>query len=145
MNASRGAGALANYVVAGGLFGMLLVKAEVVSWYRIFEMFRFESFHMYGVLGAAMVTALVSVQSLTRAKARALTGETIRVPPKEMGRGYRYMIGGFVFGMGWSLTGACPGPLFVLIGSGATVFIAVGLAALAGTWTYGYVRPRLPH
>jgi uncharacterized membrane protein YedE/YeeE len=126
-------------------FGVIMVKSEVISWYRIMEMFRFESFHMYGVLGSAMLTAMISLRLLLRAEARASTGERIVVPPKALGRGYRYWIGGLIFGAGWALTGACPGPLFALIGSGATVFVAAALAALAGTWTYGYLRPKLPH
>jgi uncharacterized membrane protein YedE/YeeE len=123
----------------------VLVKSEVVSWYRIQEMFRFESIHMYGILGSAMLTALVSVQILRRVEAQALTGERIAVPNKDLGRGYRYWIGGILFGAGWALTGACPGPLFALVGSGATIFVVTAIAALAGTWTYGYLRPRLPH
>jgi len=133
------------YALVGAAFGVVLVKSEVISWYRIQEMFRFQSFHMYGILGSAMLTALVSVQILRRVDARALTGERIAVPDKHLGRGYRYWIGGLVFGAGWALTGACPGPLFALVGSGATVFIVTAIAALVGTWTYGYLRPHLPH
>ena len=133
------------YLIVGTLFGIILVKSEVVSWYRIQEMFRFQAFHMYGILGSAMLTALASLQLLRRLGARALTGEAISVPPKVLGRGHRYWIGGAVFGAGWSLTGACPGPLFALVGSGATVFVVTAIAALVGTWTYGYLRPRLPH
>jgi len=133
------------YAIVGVAFGIVLVKSEVVSWYRIQEMFRFESIHMYGILGSAMLTALVSVQILRRVEARALTGERIAVPNKDLGRGYRYWIGGILFGAGWALTGACPGPLFALVGSGATIFVVTAIAALAGTWAYGYLRPRLPH
>src|SRR5678816_3531948 len=136
--------ALVTYVAVGVLLGIVLVKSEAVSWYRIQEMFRFQSFHMYGILGSAMLTALISVQILQRFEARSVSGERISVAPKTIGRGYRYWIGGLVFGAGWPLTGACPGPLFALAGSGATVFGIVALAALAGTWTYGYMRPRLP-
>jgi uncharacterized membrane protein YedE/YeeE len=136
---------LAQYVAIGAALGIVLVKSEAISWYRIQEMFRFQSFHMYGILGSAMLTALVFVQLLTRAGARALTRERIVVPDKTLGGGYRYWLGGAIFGAGWALTGACPGPLFALIGSGATVFLVTALAALAGTWTYGYLRPRLPH
>jgi len=133
------------YLTVGVAFGIVLVKTEVVSWYRIQEMFRFQSFHMYGVLGSAMLTALISLEILKRTGAHALTGESIAVPPKYLGTGSRYWIGGIIFGAGWALTGACPGPLFALIGSGATVYVAVGLAALVGTWTYGLLRPHLPH
>lgn len=136
---------LLRYAAVGTLLGIVLVKGEVVSWYRIQEMFRLQSFHMYGVLGSAMVTAMVSVELLKHLGMRALTGEAIAVPPKQLGRGYRYWLGGLVFGVGWALTGACPGPLFALIGSGATVYLAVAVAALAGTWTYGRLRPQLPH
>ena len=92
-----------------------------------------------------MLTALIFVQILRRSEARALSGERIAVPPKSLGRGYRYWIGGLIFGAGWALTGACPGPLVALVGSGATVFVIVGVAALAGTWIYVYLRPHLPH
>lgn len=136
---------LSAYVVVGILFGMLLVKSEVASWYRIQEMFRFQSFHMYGILGSAMMTATASLQLLKRFQVRSLSGEPIVVPPKQMGRGHRYWIGGIVFGIGWALTGTCPGPLFAVVGSGATVFIVVVAAALLGTWTYGSIRHRLPH
>lgn len=136
---------IATYALVGLPLGVILIKAQVISWYRIQEMFRFQSFHMYGILGSAMLTALVSVQILRRMQARALTGERVTVPDKELGRGYRYWIGGLIFGSGWALTGACPGPLFALIGSGATVFLVSAIAALVGTWTYGYLRPLLPH
>ncbi|HKO16412.1 MAG TPA: DUF6691 family protein [Gemmatimonadaceae bacterium] len=135
---------VATYLAVGVLFGIVIVKAQVVSWYRIQEMFRFQSFHMYGILGSAMLTALVWVQLLRRLGARTRTGDRIVIAPKVLGRGHRYWIGGLIFGAGWALTGACPGPLFALVGTGATVFLAVAIAALAGTWTYGYMRPRLP-
>lgn len=133
------------YVVLGCLFGIVLVKSEVVSWFRIHEMFLFQEFHMYGVLGSAVTVAALSLTVLKRIGASAVTGEPICVPPKEMGRGYRYGIGGTLFGIGWALTGACPGPLFALIGAGSSVFAVVALSAVAGTWTYGLVRPNLPH
>jgi uncharacterized membrane protein YedE/YeeE len=133
------------YVILGCLFGIVLVKSEVVSWFRIHQMFLFQEFHMYGVLGSAVTVAALSLAVLKRIGASAVTGEPICVPPKEMGRGYRYGIGGTLFGIGWALTGACPGPLFALIGAGSSVFVVVALSALAGTWTYGLVRPHLPH
>src|SRR5688572_12481675 len=133
------------FLLLGTLFGIILTKGEVISWYRIQEMFRFQSFHMYGVLGSAMLTALISIEILKRSGARALTGEAISIPPKQLGRGYRYWIGGALFGVGWALTGACPGPLYALVGSGATVYVVVGAAALAGAWIYGLLRPHLPH
>ncbi len=133
------------YAVMGTLFGIILVKSEVVSWYRIQEMFHFESFHMYGVLGSAFFTAFVSLQVLKRLKVRSRTGEPITLPPKVLGKGHRYWIGGSVFGIGWALSGGCPGPLFALAGSGVTVYLMAAVTALLGTWTYGYLRPRLPH
>jgi len=136
---------LVTYAAIGVLFGVVLVKSEVVSWYRIQEMFRFQSFHMYGLLGSAMTTAFISLRVLRAFKVRAMTGEQIVVPDKMLGRGYRYWIGGMIFGAGWALTGACPGPLFALIGSGAGVFVVTLVAALAGTWCYGSLRPRLVH
>ena len=136
---------LVPYAVMGMLFGIILVKSEVVSWYRIQEMFHFESFHMYGVLGSAFFTAFVSLQVLKRLKVRSRTGEPITVPPRSLGKGYRYWIGGSIFGIGWALSGSCPGPLFALAGSGMTVYLMAAVSALLGTWTYGYLRPRLPH
>lgn len=133
------------YLALGCLFGIVLVKSEVVAWYRIHEMFRFQSFHMYGVLGSAVGVAAVALAALKRAGASSLTGEPICVATKELGRGYRYWLGGSLFGIGWALTGACPGPLFALIGSGSSVFVVVALSAIAGTWAYGLLRPRLPH
>jgi uncharacterized membrane protein YedE/YeeE len=136
---------LAAYAMVGVLFGIVLIKSEVVSWYRIQEMFRFQSFHMYGILGSGAITAGISIRLLRALGVQALNGEEIEIPPKALGRGRRYWIGGTVFGIGWALTGTCPGPLFALMGSGASVFVVVALSALAGTWIYGHVRPRLPH
>ena len=133
------------YFAAGIVFGVILVKSEALSWYRIQEMFRFQAFHMYALLGSAFFTALISTQILKRLGARARTGEPIALAPKQLGRGYRYAFGGAIFGVGWALSGACPGPVFALIGSGTTVYIVTLLSAIAGTWTYGYLRPRLPH
>lgn len=139
------AASLVAYLVAGTFFGIILVKSEVVSWFRIQEMFRFQSFHMYGIMGSAMVTAALSLRVLRRLGVRTLGGDAIIIPPKHMGSGRRYAIGGIIFGIGWALTGTCPGPLFALVGTGASVFVVVAAAALAGTWTYGYTRARLPH
>jgi uncharacterized protein len=133
------------YAALGTLFGIVLTKSEVVSWFRIQEMFRFQSFHMYGIIGSAVAVAALSLLILRRTGARSFGGEAISIPAKELGRGYRYWIGGALFGVGWALTGACPGPLFALVGSGATVFAAAVGSALAGTWLYGYMRPWLPH
>lgn len=133
------------YFGIGVLFGIILTKAEVISWFRIQEMFRFQSFHMYGIIASAVVVAMFSLALIKRFSVRALSGEQIVVPPKTMGSGRRYWVGGTIFGFGWALTGACPGPLFILLGNGVSVIAAALLAALAGTWTYGYFRPRLPH
>ena len=124
----------AAYFVLGSLFGIVLTKSEVVSWFRIQEMFRFQSFHMYGVMGSAVAVAAVSIALLRRFDVRTLAGEPIVIPARELGKGYRYWIGGTIFGVGWALTGACPGPLFALLGSGATVFAAAVASALVGTW-----------
>ena len=141
----RPATRLGTYFVLGVLFGIVLTKSEVISWFRIQEMFRFQAFHMYGVIGSAVVVAGLSLQLIKRSGARALDGERIVVPPKAMGRGTRYWLGGLIFGLGWALVGACPGPLFALVGSGVSVMIVTLLSAVLGTWIYGALRPRLPH
>lgn len=131
------------YFFAGIFFGILLVKAEVISWFRIQEMFRLQSFHMYGVLGSAVVVGAISVWVIKKFKLKTIYGEPIALSPKKFNKGQVY--GGLLFGCGWALTGACPGPLFALIGSGATVILVVLLSAIAGTWIYGLVRNKLPH
>ncbi len=131
------AGELLTYLMLGMFFGIVLIKSEVISWYRIQEMFRFQSFHMYGVIGAALVTAAVSLTVIRRLQLRTLDGELIVVPEKAFHNSTRYWAGGTIFGLGWALTGACPGPLFALVGSGATVVVVPLTAALVGTWVYG--------
>jgi uncharacterized protein len=133
------------HFVLGLLFGVILTKSEVVSWFRIQEMFRFQAFHMYGVIASALAVAAGSLALIRRLNIRTLHGEPIHVAPKVMGDGHRYWIGGTIFGLGWALTGACPGPLFALVGGGVTVMVVAVLTALAGTWVYGYLRGRLPH
>jgi uncharacterized membrane protein YedE/YeeE len=133
------------YLLIGVYFGIILTKSEVISWFRIQEMFRFQSFHMYGIIGAAILVAAISVQIIKRMKMRAVSGDEVSIPPKEWGKGYRYWIGGTIFGLGWALLGACPGPMFALVGSGATVLLVALVSALAGTWVYAYLRPSLPH
>lgn len=130
----------------GVLFGIILIKSEVASWFRIQEMFRFDSFHMYGVMGCAVVVGVVSVWLIKRFQTKSVGGDEIQFAPKEWrGVGTRYWLGGTIFGIGWALLGACPGPIFSLAGGGMTVmFLGLG-AALAGTWTYGYIRHMLPH
>ena len=142
MRLSRG---LIPFFFVGVLFGIVLTKSEVISWYRIQEMFRFQSFHMYGIIGSAVVTAGVGLQIIRRLKLRSLSGEPIVIPPKKMGKGTRYWVGGTIFGVGWGLIGACPGPLFALLGNGTGVMVVAILSALAGTWCYGALRSRLPH
>ena len=142
---ARRAPGLLVYLAAGMLFGILLVKGEVISWFRIQEMFRFQGFHMFGIFMTALPVAIVTVQLMKRTGARTTTGERVTLVPKTLGNGTRYLAGGAVFGLGWAMTGACPGPLFALLGSGATSMFVVILSALAGTWSYGAVRHRLPH
>ncbi|MCH8123736.1 MAG: YeeE/YedE family protein, partial [Bacteroidetes bacterium] len=120
-------------------------KGEVISWFRIQEMFRFQSFHLYGVIGAAVAVAALSIWLIKRRNAPALDGSPVVIPSKRLGTGTRYWAGGTIFGLGWALTGACPGPLFILVGNGVTVMLIALVAAVAGTWTYGALRPRLPH
>lgn len=131
------------YLVAGMLFGLLLIKAEVISWYRIQEMFRVQSFHMFGIIGSAVVIGIISVWIIRKFNIKTIYGETVEIHPKKFNKGQ--VIGGLIFGFGWALTGACPGPLFALIGSGASVIIVVLISAIAGTWVYGYFREKLPH
>ncbi len=134
------------YLAIGTYFGIVATKGEVVSWFRIQEMFRFQSFHMYGVIATALAVAMASLALIKSRQVRTVRGDEIVVPPKELGRrGYRYWIGGTLFGLGWALAGACPGPIFALIGNGVTVYGVVLLSALFGTWLYGVLRPRLPH
>lgn len=136
---------LVPYVVLGGAFGFVLVEAEVVSWFRIQEMFRFEAFHMYGIIGSAVVTAVISLQIIKRLGLRSSDGQPLGLKPKTVGLGVRYLAGGSMFGLGWALTGACPGPLVALVGAGVPVMLVPILSALVGTWTYGRLRPKLPH
>ena len=115
----------------------------MISWFRIQEMFRLQSFHMYGVIGSAILTALICVQVIKRFKITTLDGDEIRFIPKSFNKGQIY--GGLLFGFGWTLTGACPGPLFAQIGSGISVIIVTLISAIAGTWIYGWIRESLPH
>jgi uncharacterized membrane protein YedE/YeeE len=131
------------YFAAGILFGIVLIKSEVVSWFRIQEMFRLESFHMYGVIGSAVVTGMISVWLIKKFNIKTIHGEPIVFHPKKFNKGQ--VIGGIIFGLGWAMTGACPGPLFAQIGAGFFTVIVVLLSAVAGTWVYGYLRNKLPH
>jgi uncharacterized protein len=131
------------YLFTGLLFGVILVKSEVISWFRIQEMFRLQSFHMFGVIGSAVVVGIISVWLIKKYKVKTIYGEPIEFVNKKFNKGNIY--GGLLFGFGWAITGACPGPLFAQIGTGATVIIVTLLSAIAGTWTYGYFRKKLPH
>lgn len=133
------------YLLVGALFGIVLTKSEAISWFRIQEMFRFQSFHMYGIIALAIAVAAASIVVIKRFKLRNIRGETIAIKPKEFDRGYSQIIGGTLFGAGWALLGACPGPLYALIGTGATVMIVTLFAAITGAWIYGALRPVLPH
>lgn len=133
------------YLLLGTLFGFVLVKSEVVSWFRIQEMFRFQDFHMYGIIGVAVLIGMLSIQWIKRAAVRDLDGRPISIEPKDPSQVRRYLIGGSLFGLGWALLGACPGPMFALLGSGLTVMLVPIAAAVAGTFTYGLLRERLPH
>jgi len=131
------------YVGAGILFGIILVKTEVISWFRIQEMFRLESFHMYGVIGSAVVVGMISIWLIKKFGIKSIYGEKISLHAKPFSKGQ--IIGGLLFGFGWAMTGACPGPLFALIGSGTLVIIVALFSAVAGTWVYGLLRNKLPH
>ena len=131
------------YVLLGILFGITFVKAEVISWFRMQEMFRLQSFHMYGVIGTAVVVGAISVWIIKRFRIKTLSGEPISFTNKKFNKGQ--VIGGLLFGFGWAMTGACPGPLFAQIASGFLVVSVVLLSAIAGTWFYGLIREKLPH
>jgi uncharacterized membrane protein YedE/YeeE len=133
------------YLAAGIFFGFVLVKSEVISWFRIQEMFRFDAFHMYGVIGLAILVAMISIQIIKKMNARDAEGNAISIPPKDSSQVTRYLLGGTLFGFGWALTGACPGPLFTLAGAGYGIILVPIASALLGTWVYGALRPSLPH
>ena len=131
------------YLVFGLLFGIVLIKSEVVSWYRIQEMFRLQSFHMFGVIGSAVVVGAISVFIIKKFKIKTINGEEILLPNKTFNKGQIY--GGLLFGFGWAMTGACPGPLFAQLGYGAAAISVTILMSIAGTWVYGKVREKIPH
>ena len=131
------------YAAVGLFFGVAFVKAEIVSWFRIQEMFRLQSFHMYGIIGTGVVLGALAVWLIKRFKIKTIYGEEIEFHDKKFNKGQ--IIGGTIFGLGWAMTGACPGPLFAQIGAGAFVISITLLSAIVGTWVYGYFRDRLPH
>ena len=131
------------FAIAGILFGIILVKSEAISWFRIQEMFRLQSFHMYGLIGSAVATGMLSVFLIKKFNIKTIDGEPIKFDTKKFNKGQVY--GGLLFGFGWALTGACPGPLYAQIGTGATVVIVTLFFAIVGTWVYGKFRDKLPH
>ena len=132
------------YLLVGFLFGIVLTKAEAVSWYRIYEMFQFQSFHMYGIIMTAIATGLIGLQIIKRKKLKDIDGKPIYIQDKEKGN-VRYWIGGIFFGLGWAMVGACPGPIFILLGSGFLSVILILFGAIFGTFLYGVFKDRLPH
>lgn len=131
------------YFILGILFGIILTKSEAISWFRMQEMFRFQGFQMYGIFMTAIPVGIISILLIRKFRVRTIHGEAIYIPEKKFNKGY--IIGGFIFGLGWALTGACPGPLFAQIGAGFSVIIISLLSALAGTWVYSALRDKLPH
>ncbi|WP_396151568.1 DUF6691 family protein [Flavobacterium sp.] len=135
---------LIKYLLVGILFGIVLTKTEAVSWYRIYEMFHFQSFHMYGIIGTAIATGLLGIQIIKRKKLKDIDGMPIEILDKEKGNA-RYWIGGILFGLGWALVGSCPGPIFILLGAGFYNVALVLLGAIFGTFLYGLFKDKLPH
>lgn len=132
------------YIIVGFIFGVVLTKSEAVSWYRIYEMFQFQSFHMYGIITVAVVTGIIGLQIIKRVQLKNIKGEPIQVPDKEEGS-IRFWLGGIFFGLGWALVGACPGPIFIVIGAGFLPAILILIGALLGTFIYGVLKDKLPH
>jgi uncharacterized membrane protein YedE/YeeE len=132
------------YFIIGIVFGITMFKSEAASWFRIYEMFQFKSFHMYGIIGAALGLGVLIVQGIKRMKIKTFYGDTIEISDKDKGL-KRYLYGGIVFGIGWALAGACPGPIFTLIGAGYTPIVVVLISATLGTYVYGRVKDKLPH
>ncbi len=135
---------VAGYLLTGIFFGIVMFKSEAASWFRIYEMFQFQSFHMYGIMGSALFLGVIGIQLIKKKEARDYNGEKIQFIPKEKSFS-RYMYGGIIFGLGWALAGACPGPIYTLIGAGYVSMIVVFLAAIFGTFVYGIIRDKLPH
>lgn len=132
------------YILVGFIFGIVLTKSEAVSWYRIYEMFQFQSFHMYGIIGVAVITGLIGIQIIKRLKIKDIKGNPISIADKEAGS-VRYWVGGLLFGLGWALVGACPGPIFILLGAAILPVIFILIGALLGTFIYGLLKDKLPH
>lgn len=132
------------YLSIGILFGIIMTKSQAISWYRIYEMFRFDAFHMYGIIGSAVLLGVISVALIKKFEVRTTEGTPITFTPKNRSIA-RYLIGGTIFGLGWAMAGACPGPIYTLLGNGYSVILVVLLSALLGTLVYGMLRKRLPH
>lgn len=135
---------LFKFLFVGIFFGIVLVKSEAVAWYRIYEMFKFQSFHMYGIIGSAVILGILAIWVIKKSQLRSIENETITIPPKEKGM-FRYLIGGTIFGLGWALAGACPGPMYILVGTGIFSMLLVIGGAILGTFLYGLIRAKLPH
>lgn len=133
-----------SYLSIGTLFGIIMTKSQAISWYRIYEMFQFDAFHMYGIIGSAVTLGVITVALIKKFKVKSTDGTPITFSPKKMGIP-RYLIGGIIFGLGWAMAGACPGPIYTLIGNGYSVIFVVLASALLGTFTYGLLRKKLPH
>ena len=133
-----------SYLLVGIFFGIVMYKSEAASWLRIYEMFQFQSFHMYGIIGSALAIGIIGIQMIKKLNLKSFYGETIVFPEHDKGV-YRYIIGGVIFGLGWALAGTCPGPIYVLVGSGYVSVLVVLVGALAGTFVYGLLQKKLPH
>ena len=132
------------YLIVGVFFGIILFKSEAASWFRIYEMFQFGSFHMYGIIGSALALGIIGIQGIKRKNIKSLDGSDMNLQPKNKGV-FRYLIGGIIFGLGWALAGACPGPMYVLAGAGYSSILIVIFGAVIGTFLYGLLQKRLPH
>lgn len=132
------------FLLIGILFGIIMTKSEAISWYRIQEMFRFQSFHMYGIIGSTVILGMIMIQLIKYKQIKSIAGKTIQFQPKEKGV-KRYIFGGIIFGFGWALTGSCPGPMFTLIGNGFSIILVSIAFAILGTYSYGYFKDKLPH
>jgi uncharacterized membrane protein YedE/YeeE len=131
------------YLLVGIAFGIVFVKAEIISWFRIQEMFHLQSFFMFGVIGTAIVVGMISIQIIKKFTIKTISGEAITITDKKFNKGHIY--GGLLFGIGWAITGACPGPLFAQVGSGFLVVVLTFISAVSGTWVYGLLQNKLPH
>ncbi|MCF7560861.1 YeeE/YedE family protein [Sabulilitoribacter multivorans] len=132
------------YLLIGIVFGITMFKSEAASWFRIYEMFKFQSFHMYGIIGSALVIGIIVIQAIKRFKIKSIYNEDIKFIPKDKGI-TRYLAGGIIFGLGWALAGACPGPMFTLLGAGFLPILIVIFFAIVGTYIYGVIKDKLPH